>query len=200
MFCILLHQITHWQDPNLSNVLDIYQASFPPNEQMRLSWWVRLLNELSLQNGPAGPERLLYAALGDDPNNVVGFAYCEVDKTKQLAYLVYFAMHEDVRGQGMGSLVYQQLADTLFVSKNTEIIVFEVEKPEVMAGEISRRGTDRGATYRLVRAAGGISAGRDSVYPGCRVAACRRDGVDVSQPHPDFAGGGFCCRRIPPRE
>ena len=130
-----LHQITHWQDPNLPNVLDIYQASFPPNEQMRLSWWVRLLNELSLQNGPVEPEHLLYAAVGDDPNDVIGFAYCEVNRAKQLAYLMYFAMREDVRGQGIGAAVYRQLTEEILVNKNAKIIVFEVEKPEVMARE-----------------------------------------------------------------
>lgn len=130
-----LHQIQHWQDPAFPEVLDLYQTSFPPNEQMRLSWWIRLLNELSLQNGPEQPERLLYAALATGTDDVVGFAYCEVYKAQSTGFLMYLATRSDVRGQGVGAVVYQQIFEELCTRRGSEILLFEVEKPEVMAAE-----------------------------------------------------------------
>lgn len=137
MASINLHQITHWQDPNLPAVLDLYQTAFPPNEQMRLSWWVRLLNELSEQNGPAQPERLLYAALSDTDTaqDVVGFAYCEGHGAQGAAYLMYLATRDDLRGQGIGARMYQQILAELFANHGVQRVVFEVEKPEIAAHE-----------------------------------------------------------------
>jgi ribosomal protein S18 acetylase RimI-like enzyme len=132
---ISLHQIKHWQDPALPEVLDLYQTSFPPNEQMRLSWWIQLLNELSLQSGPEQPERLLYAALETGADDVVGFAYCEVYKAQLVGFLMYLATRADLRGQGVGAEVYQQVVEELCPRRGSEILLFEVEKPEVMAAE-----------------------------------------------------------------
>jgi ribosomal protein S18 acetylase RimI-like enzyme len=133
---IQFHQITHWQDPILPDVLDLYQVSFPPNEQNRLSWWVRLLNELSLKKEPARVERLLYAVLDEsNKSDVLGFTYCEVLAEHKLGYLMYLATREDLRGQGVGASVYQRLLQELFTNRQAEILVFEVETPSVVAEE-----------------------------------------------------------------
>jgi hypothetical protein len=132
---VSLHQITRWQDPDLPDVLDLYQTSFPADEQMRLSWWVRLLNEMSQQTGPAQPERLLYAAVEGCGNGVVGFAYAEVYGSQHTAYLMYLAIRGDRRGQGLGAVVYQQVREELFNRKYCDVLLFEVEKPEIMLRE-----------------------------------------------------------------
>jgi ribosomal protein S18 acetylase RimI-like enzyme len=143
-----LHRITQWTDIALPAVLDLYQSSFPANEQMRLSWWVHLLNELSLGHSTGEPERLLYAALGDTSNDVAGFAYCEAHTAQGISYLMYLATREDLRGQGMGAIVYRRILAELFHNKQTPIVLFEVEKPErageesPQAAEIARRRID----------------------------------------------------------
>ncbi|MES2465149.1 MAG: GNAT family N-acetyltransferase [Armatimonadota bacterium] len=117
----------------MPDVLDLYQTSFPVNEQMRLSWWVHLLNELSFPSPSAQPERLLYAAVGDPAGEVIGFACCEVHRDAGIAYLIYIATREDLRGQGIGAIIYHQVIDELLSHKNTEIVLFEVEIPEAVA-------------------------------------------------------------------
>lgn len=117
-------------------MVDLYQTAFPPNEQMRLSWWVRLLNELSLGDGPSEPERLLFAAVNEvDSNYVVGFAYCEVHEASGAAYLMYLATRDNLRGQGVGAAVYGKITEMVFTDKGIPLLVFEVEKPEVAALE-----------------------------------------------------------------
>ena len=143
---LYLHQISHWKDAALPAVLDLYQTAFPPNEQMRLSWWVGLLNELSLARVPAETERLLFAVVNEaESNDVVGFSYCEIDKAHQAAYLMYLATRDDLRGQGVGAAVYEKMTELVFIDKKIPLLVFEVEKPEVAAlesikaAEIARR-------------------------------------------------------------
>jgi GNAT superfamily N-acetyltransferase len=48
---------------------------------------------------------------------------------------MYLATRSDLRGQGVGAVLYQQVVEELCLRRGSEILLFEVEKPEVMAAE-----------------------------------------------------------------
>ena len=145
---ILLEPITGWRDPNLPFVMDILQQSFPPNEQMRLSWWINRLNAITEGMSTDGEKYTLLAVVNPQTEEVVGFAYYETyaaPPEKSIAYLYYLAMHPETRGQGIGATTYAALMQRILDQEKNRLVVFEVEKPEVLEtlspndAEIARR-------------------------------------------------------------
>lgn len=128
-----LHSITTLGDDTLPAVLDFYQQSFPANEQMRLSWWVRNLQKLG--GGEALDGTLL--ALRDDTGTVVGMAYYEIagDEMSPLGFLWYLATDPTRRNQGLGSAAYQAIVARLLDTEGCLAMIFEIE----IADDVAQR-------------------------------------------------------------
>jgi GNAT superfamily N-acetyltransferase len=135
---LYLHEIESLFDDRLPGVLDIYQESFPPREQMRLSWWVQLLRQKTAgQESDEG--RHLVAIVRADDDQVVGMAYYETYPLAEggggsaVGYLWYLATRSDLRGQRIGAGAYAALIERILGQAGCRAVVFEVEIPEEAA-------------------------------------------------------------------
>nr|CAA9274270.1 hypothetical protein AVDCRST_MAG63-3186 [uncultured Armatimonadetes bacterium] len=154
-----LHEVGGWRDRRLPRVLDIWQRSFPPREQMPLSWWVDLLN--ARENSPSSPgdgtRRVLLAVVApqDDPNeDVCGMAYYEAFACggERIGWLYYLAVDPRRRGGGIGRDAYRDVAERVQGEDGCGVLFFEVEDPaevartqDAAAADLARR---RIAWYR----------------------------------------------------
>ncbi len=127
------HRIASFRDPHLPAVADLWQASFPPAEQIRLGEWVRWLVDLT-----DAPERCadreLVALLSPDDHSVVGLAYLQVltaDASTPVAVLWYLATRADLRGAGLGAAAYAQVRRRVFGDRRCAALVFEVERADL---------------------------------------------------------------------
>ena len=133
----MFHEVSDLRDVYLPEIFDIYQESFPLNEQQPVSWWIKFLLEKS--EGGA-QDRHLLALIAEE--KIAGFAFYEKVVPLSVGYLSYLATRKDLRSSGLGAKLYQEILERIF-SEGCSALVFEVEKPEV--GELSSR---RIAWYR----------------------------------------------------
>jgi ribosomal protein S18 acetylase RimI-like enzyme len=139
---VFLHRITGWNDPKLGPLMNIVQSSFPANEQMRWSWWIDLLRELS-HNAPSSAHRVLLAATEDEnPDalaDVVGMAHYEIEPSDSaptapgICFLYYLAVAPGTRSKGIGSALYRQIVERTLTNGDCTVLLFEVEDPAEMA-------------------------------------------------------------------
>ncbi len=150
---ILLHPISTLTDPTLPDVLDIYQASFPPREQVRMSWWLQLLRGLSREEKPTGT---LLALCEASTETVVGMAYYEIEEfgEERLGFLWYLATDSKQRNRGLGAAAYQAIVSQILDTESCTLMLFEIEIADEVAqsypheptlAELARR---REAWYR----------------------------------------------------
>ena len=144
-------QIRHLQDlhdPALPGVLDIYQQSFPVEEQMPVSsfWQV-------LQNPPDQEQGGSYIAVINQADQVAGFVLYEIGKplteVGRAGYLVYLAANPEMRGSGIGTRLYEFVCREVLDHHKCRVLFYEIEQAEdaekrhgVKAAEYARRRKD----------------------------------------------------------
>ncbi|HNT25067.1 MAG TPA: GNAT family N-acetyltransferase [Anaerolineales bacterium] len=136
---LTLHAITDLNDPLLPEWLELYEASFPPNERLPVSY----LQELVAAGSPG--DELLAATLPDPTAahgraQFVGLVYYEFLKSVTPApgqpvcsvpgFLWYMAVKPQLRSQGLGAAIYR-LAFQHCQQKGCCAWLIEVEKPEL---------------------------------------------------------------------
>jgi GNAT superfamily N-acetyltransferase len=163
-----VREVCGLDDPWMPGVLDIWQASFPAEDQAPLSWWVRLMRD---QAAGIGAHRHLLAAAtdADGGEKPACMAYYELRRGAHgpdgppAGYLVYLATSPDRRADGLGTAMYREVMRRMH-GAGCRTVSFEVEIPEVVtrraspaAGEWARR---RLAWYRRngARLLGGVYA------------------------------------------
>lgn len=97
----------------------IYQASFPPAEQVDFAGFIERIDK--------GTEQLFVAWLADKP---VGFAVTMRLEGVNAHLLGYIAVDERARNQGIGGKLLDFLADTLSMPGNASGVIFEAEAIE----------------------------------------------------------------------
>ncbi|MGC4044740.1 MAG: GNAT family N-acetyltransferase [Armatimonas sp.] len=126
---ISIQEITSLHDPLFVGFLNIYQKSFPLDQQMLVSFFINMLRDK--ESGKAEQFRL--DVLATD-KQVVGFAFYEIEQDapseSRGAYLWYIATDPDVRGQGFGGVLYQQVVHTVFEHFGCRLLCFEIEIEE----------------------------------------------------------------------
>ena len=135
---IEIRELIDPQDPALPALLDIYQKSFPLEEQMLVSFFLQLL----AGKGRGESEEYHLEVLASDAV-VGGFAMYEIGEevpgVGRPAYLWYVAAHADVRGQSLGKRLYHHVVNTVFTQYGCAGLFFEIEQTgDVMA----RHGKD----------------------------------------------------------
>jgi ribosomal protein S18 acetylase RimI-like enzyme len=136
-----LRRITSISDPCLLPALRIYEQAFPPHEQMTPSFWIGNLLDSSEH------ARHFVAAIDRGSEEVVGMAFYEIVRPADGAPIVrlwYLCTRAGLRGQGVGSQVYQKLISQFF-AEGIGAMLFEVERPDtaiqqgVEAAELAAR-------------------------------------------------------------
>ena len=118
--------ITEITDPNddlLLPWLDLYEVSFPPNERMLVSFYLRLLRE-------QWPNHHLLAIQRE--GTFVGLAHYVVMAERDLTWLWMFAVTPESRNHGVGAAIYRNIVERLPVG--TVAMLLEVERPEGLPG------------------------------------------------------------------
>lgn len=135
---IEMHEIKSCSDPLLSGTLDIYQKSFPVEEQMLISFFLNVLRDK--ESEVVTPYRLQVLA---HDGEVAGLVFYEVDldvsEDKRGAYLWYIASNPDMRGLGIGKILYDYVLRTVFDEFGCRLLCFEIEEAE---DALQRHGKD----------------------------------------------------------
>jgi ribosomal protein S18 acetylase RimI-like enzyme len=122
-----MSEVADLADPVLDSVLDIYQDSFPLSEQMRISFFTRLLRKADRTDEDG---RLFAAMDGDKP---IGMLFYQLgssdDGVGPVCYLWYLAVHSEYRNQRIGKKMYDWLVERVF-AQGCRAMVWEVEIPE----------------------------------------------------------------------
>jgi GNAT superfamily N-acetyltransferase len=126
---ITYRDVVELSDPLLPDVLDLWQATFPARQQVRVSHFFTLFDATD-DDLPA--DRHLVVATGNE-GEVLAFAYYEVEPVSEpLGYLWYLAVDHEHRSQGIGATFYRYLRKRMRAS-GARFIVMEVEKPDLAA-------------------------------------------------------------------
>ncbi len=131
-----VHEITSLDDLYYDAWLDLYQQSFPLNEQMLISELNRTLRSKAKELSPEE----LYWALLDGSGQLTGMARFNLPAGNSATALWYVAMRSEARSQGIGSRFYQAVIEHIrrTSGETAEAVVFEVETPaNSNAGETS---------------------------------------------------------------
>lgn len=128
-----IRPVTTLADPALPAVLDIYQKSFPLEEQMLVSFFLRCLSEK--EHGMAEQYHFVVAE-GEERageaggREVLGFAFYELSVESPAAgYLWYLAVAPEQRGGGIGKTLYQHVL-TAAAAQDSPALCFEIECDE----------------------------------------------------------------------
>jgi len=105
--------------------LDLYQASFPPEERIPASDFVRLLREKA---AGTRPNSHIQAVL-DQSGEFVALLRYDLGKEPGIAYLWYLAVDPAARGGGIGSECFSEVVRRAEEGR-LRAVVFEVEIPE----------------------------------------------------------------------
>ncbi len=125
---LTLSEITSLNDPIYDRWLDLYQTSFPLNEQMLVSHFNALLR--ARQSGETG-QVPLFACL-DAEGRFKALIHYEAFPELRAAVLWYFAVEPQERSQGIGSAAYDLLLRHLQTEQPAiRALFYEVEDPEV---------------------------------------------------------------------
>lgn len=126
MVRITFSEITSFDDVLYDDWLDLYQESFPVNEQMLVSAFNRILR--GKMAGEASGDHL--AAVLDEENRFAAMAYFEQMPQSEAAALWYLAVDPDRRGQGLGAAVYAELRSLLQAGQpGIRALLYEVQDP-----------------------------------------------------------------------
>jgi hypothetical protein len=104
-------------DPRMQMVMTIYRNSFPTNE--------RQLDETIFHRHKLGINEIY--VLEDSSNEIVGMAMLFPLKESDFTLLDYFAISQNKRNSGYGSILFQLIKELVFEQKRK--LVLEVEKP-----------------------------------------------------------------------
>lgn len=124
-------------DQLLPDWLDMYELSFPFEERLLISNFLRLLEEK--ERGEA--QETTFSALVDAEGKLIGMAAYQIEPQISAGYLWYLAINPSVRGKGVGSDYYKEIIDKVFES--AEVMLFEVEMPEHCQDEERRQNAKR---------------------------------------------------------
>jgi hypothetical protein len=123
-----IREMTSLLDPFFPKLTDIYQDSFPLVEQMKVSFFINLLKEKNM----GGQEKFTLDILcsGDI---LGGFALYEnsddVPGLGRGGYLWYIASNPDLRGLGIGKILYHHVKKRMFEDYGCRAMLFEIEEP-----------------------------------------------------------------------
>jgi len=123
---VSIREITSRLDPALPSLFDIYQKSFPVEEQMLLSFF---LNKLEAKEQGEAVE--FHIDVLAQEREVAGFAIYEIGEAVEDlgrgGYLWYIAANPDLRGGGIGKRLYTHVRDTMFHTYDCRGLFFEIE-------------------------------------------------------------------------
>src|SRR5512133_1403353 len=114
-------------DPLLLPWLDLYESALPPVARIPVS---RFLGMLQAQEQGCGGEKHLLAAL-DGAGEFAGMAALYEPREWPLAHLWYFATQPQMRSQGLGSWIYDQLLQRQKPGRRA--LIYDVEDPQQMS-------------------------------------------------------------------
>lgn len=121
------HEILSLGDELYDAFLDLYQISFPLNEQMLVSDHNRVLR--GKEEGRSRHQHLLAALDGE--RVLVGMARYDLIAECRAAVLWYLAVHPDARCKGIGSAFYAEIARRVRLEgPSIRALAFEVQDPE----------------------------------------------------------------------
>ncbi len=151
---IELHELS---DPLLLPWLDLYETGFPPGERVLVSHLLELLHPQT--RGAHRGSHLLAAVDDSDPsgNPFLGLIFDYEPVGSAAAFLWYFAVVPDRRGQGLGAQIYQCLLSRL--DAQVRALFYDLEDPAQMTTpEAVKQAGRRIAFYRRLgaRLLGGI--------------------------------------------
>lgn len=124
-------------DRLLPDWLDMYELSFPFEERVLTSNFLRLLEKK--ERGEA--QDMTLSALADSDGKLIGLAAYQIEPHLSAGFLWYIAISPTARGKGLGSEYYRQIVDKIFQS--AEVLLYEVEMPERSQDEGRRRNAER---------------------------------------------------------
>ena len=123
---LLIREITSLHDAALPGALDIYQRSFPLEEQELVSFFLNTLT----QKETRASTPFHFDVLANE-QTVAGFAFYEIGREVEGigrgGYLWYLASHPDIRAAGIGTRLYQHVRDTMFAHYGCRACFFEIE-------------------------------------------------------------------------
>ena len=122
-----MHEIKKLGDPRFDDWLNLYQTSFPLNEQMLCSTFIRLLRH------GQGTNRLFVAEHDDKVVAMVHYELISIGETWNALALWYFAVLPEFRDRHLGTRLYSDWLIPTALHEHCHCIVFEVEKPEIAA-------------------------------------------------------------------
>ena len=130
--------------------LDMYQQSFPLNEQVLVSAFVRALQQ-GFEGESAGASMLVLEEEGSA--SPLGICWHELALGGRALWLYYIAVAPEARGQGVGARFYRDVVE-LAKTENPglELMVFEVEHPGTLEGEGRALAERRIGFYRRLGA------------------------------------------------
>jgi GNAT superfamily N-acetyltransferase len=138
-----IREITSLLDPLLGPVLDIYQKSFPVQEQMLISFFLDVLQKKMEGEG----QQFRWEVLEVD-GKAAAFAFYESGTADadlgNSAYLWYLAVNPDMRGGGWGKRMYYHVLNTAFTEFEARALLYEIEIPDEVE-------TEEGKAYAIWR-------------------------------------------------
>ncbi len=142
---VTLTDIRSLEDERYDAYLDLYQTSFPLNEQMLVSALNRTVREIA--SGEETASAIVVAP--DDAGEVVAMAHYEAYDERRGAVLWYLAVALGKRGIGIGSGVYKAITARILRERpSTRAFVYEIERPEDAEGHHRTLAERRIAFYR----------------------------------------------------
>jgi ribosomal protein S18 acetylase RimI-like enzyme len=134
-----IHEITTLTDPLYDSWLNIYQKSFPLNEQMLVSEHNKSLRS-GVENGARDE---VYLVSLNQEKRVTGIVRANYSVEHQAIALWYLAVDPELRGGGIGAWLYHE--SIRYVSRGREVkaLVFEVEIPDECHDEASKSVAER---------------------------------------------------------
>jgi ribosomal protein S18 acetylase RimI-like enzyme len=133
-------EIVSLDDMRYDAWLDLYQASFPLNEQVRVSDHNKALRRKG--SGRSRHQHLL-AAL-DENNRLIGMARYDESLRCHAAVLWYLAVATRTRGRGVGSRLYREIMDRVCAARgDMTALIFEVQDPETTTSRGERKAALR---------------------------------------------------------
>jgi len=126
---LLLKEIESVADPACVEFLKLIECSFPPDEIMAPSFWVRLLQQIGF--GTSRMHMFVVQAAsgngGSETSSMAGLLMYETQPEANLVYLWYLAVAPNCRRQGIGTWILNRLTDILRQDSNYRAIQFEIE-------------------------------------------------------------------------
>lgn len=135
---ISFYEIKYLADDLLLPWLDLYEISFSPHEKILVSSFLR-----NLKQKEQNPEdQSCFLAALDELKELVGMGYYEVIPDPKAGLLWYLAISPNRRGSGLGAQFYQEIARRVQAA-GCQVLIFEVEKPELMPTDEERKIASR---------------------------------------------------------